>query len=285
MAKVKHRIERADAGTFHTWEYHEAVDFVINGRTIKVDEWRKEFLDGIAIIRIGYMRIDNSPRFQIIILFRNIRVMADRPPFRNFDDALEAADAWLADRANKTQPKPKKLTAIPQPVKILQIPPPANPPVKRQNADAPPDPSTDEARNEDMIKRLKAQPIDDVIREEYYKLDHGKASIQKLCQAVSDRVGYLVTLSMIQNRTGAKGLHLREDKKAALIIARPIVKARMKRIIKENPDFGFGKCYKVLEETDLAGYRKKWVETIYHEARKESGVSAKGNHWLLNKNA
>ncbi len=275
-----HNRRQIKMGLFNTWEYHGGVDFKANGKDIKVDEWRKQFKEGEAIIRMGYMRIDNCPRFQIVILFNKTRIMADKPLFRNFNDALAAADAWLAIKENRNYIQRRKLTAVPMDKKALQLPPP----VRKPFFNGTPALAQGFTQDSGNGKRLKPFQLDIIITEEYHKLDYGRTSLKKLQKIVCERVGYHVSLPSIQKRTGINKLYLKADKKKALVIAKPIVKEAIKKIMEANPDFGAGKCYYELEQTDLAGYRAKWVKEIYHELRKESGGRAKSNSWAVKQN-
>ncbi|MCH9663470.1 MAG: hypothetical protein K0U66_07435 [Gammaproteobacteria bacterium] len=269
-----------------TWEHFDSVDYEVNGRTIKVAEWRKELEDGTAIIRMGYLRIDNCPRYQIVVLFRGIRILADQPPFRKFDDALEAANAWLPTRAKQPPRQSRRLSATPQTAEALALPPPA----QGDMFDAPPKAvkTTDGRRvrwEEDQKReRLTPRQFDKVVRQEYYKLDHGRTSLHQLKDAVIERIGYQVSLAAIAKRTGnGEGLlPMMEDRKAALLVARPLVKAKFLAIIKANPDFGFTKASVAINRTALRGYKSKWLEPLYYEARKEYGFTVKGNVWQDN---
>ena len=275
-----------------TWEHFDSVDYEVNGRTIKVAEWRKELEDGTAIIRMGYLRIDNCPRYQIVILFRGIRILADQPPFRKFDDALEAANAWLATRAKQPQPQARRLTATPQTAEALALPPPAQgdmfhylPPPKTPK----PIKSTDGRlvlkHERENGSRLKPKDLNRVIREEYYKLDHGRMSMKQLRDVVIERIGYEIGMPTIAKQTRSHILPFLNDRNAALEVARPIVRQAFLGIIKKNPDFGAAKATAALNRTALRGYKTGWLKDIYYEARKEYGFTVNGNPWSDNNHA
>ena len=219
----------------NSWEYYERVEFKANGKTIKVDEWRKDFKEGRAVIRMGYMRIDNCPRYQIIILFNDARIMPNNPPFRNFNDALEAADSWLSYRDNRSRFQRRMLTAVPMSADDLQIPESAV-----QSASEKPKRVRKQMPKRAGMKRLNHDELTAVITEEYRKQDAGKVSLTKLCDLVSERIGYEATHAMISLRTGKTGLDFRGNREAALAKARPIVKKAIKKMIDDNPNWGAG---------------------------------------------
>ncbi|MCA8835910.1 MAG: hypothetical protein K8953_12595, partial [Proteobacteria bacterium] len=169
-----------------------------SGVVIKVDEFRKEVRTGVAVIRSGYMRIDDSPRFQIVMLFNNVRVMDDRPIFHNFNDAQDAADEWLAKHADN--PPVRRLTALPSPEAVPVVHKPKTYRIKARPRPQPVIFTSRQRCHHSKLGVVGSAKLDEITIQEYHKLDFARSSLRQLHATVSALMGVRITEPMLQQR-------------------------------------------------------------------------------------
>ncbi len=260
----------------NVWENYTDVPFELpNGTTIRVNEWHTETKTGTAVIRSGHMRIGNCPRFQIVVLFNNERVMSDRPIFRKFDDALEAANEWIANRKNEPiKVHRRRLAALPSPETVpVEHVPTFRPYIKAQ----PRQQEVDFGRQRCTHSKLNAVEsanLDTVVVQEYRKLDFARTSLRQIHSRVSIKSGLVITEAMLQQRLKKNNLSYKDDKRKAVERAKPIIKEALRQILIAYPDYGARKCHIQLNKTAHRGYRFKLVDEMYREVRKESNTRA-----------
>ncbi len=261
---------------FNAWERFPDTPYELpNGTTIRVDEWRKELKTGTAIIRSGYLRIDNCPRFQVVVLFNNQRIMTDRPMMRSFNDALEAADEWLTKYAKNP---PRRLVALPSPEDVPVV---EKPKTYRVTAKPRPQPfvyTSRQRRHHSKLGEMDSAKLDEITVREYNKLDLARTSLEAMHATISILMPQPITMAMVQQRLRKNNISYKADKKKALERAKPIVKEALRQVLVAYPDYGAGKCYTQLNKTEHRGYRFKLVNEMYLELRKELNSLAAHGH-------